>query len=164
MSVHEYKFKIDAFTPDTLPLNRLAEYMKELAILYGSQEHVHFVRLEGGSVGLVKKVDFESEPKVAERLQGVKRRTAPVDALEAYKKIDRMLAEDNATGIIETEPAPDDPSRTAKIIEFPGRNRELTEDFGPVSETTTLDGHLIRIGGKDATVPVLLQDEEGTEY
>ena len=30
---HEYRFVIDAFSPETLPMSRLAEYMGELARL-----------------------------------------------------------------------------------------------------------------------------------
>ena len=76
----EYRFKIDAFTPETLPMARLAEYMAELATLLGTQERVHFVRLEGGSTTLVQEIEYEAIPKVRERLNGIKTRSAPEDA------------------------------------------------------------------------------------
>ena len=38
----EYRFKIDAYTPQTMPLVRLAEYMAELAQLLGEPTAVHF--------------------------------------------------------------------------------------------------------------------------
>jgi hypothetical protein len=47
MSPVEYVFRIDAFTPDTLPMARLAEYLSALAKLLGHQEHTHFVRVDG---------------------------------------------------------------------------------------------------------------------
>src|SRR5262245_19291571 len=99
----EYKFKIDAWTPETLPMKRLAQYMTELATIYGSQESIHFVRLEKGSAAVVKRVEFESIPKVKERLEGIKHRDAPQDAIEAYSTLDQMLAEDNAIGLIELQ-------------------------------------------------------------
>jgi hypothetical protein len=148
----EYRFKIDAFTPDTIPMARLAEYMADLATLLGSQEHVHFVRLEPGSTVVVQEVEYEAIPKVRERLIGVKSRSAPEDASRAYSNIDRRLAEDNATGVIETS--------ATNVIEFPGRNRGQLEVFGPVTQQGSLDGVLIRVGGKDATVPVYLQEDE----
>lgn len=35
-------FSIDVFSPETIPMSRLAEYLYELAALYGSQAFVHF--------------------------------------------------------------------------------------------------------------------------
>jgi hypothetical protein len=156
MERQEYRFKIDAFTPDTLPMKRLAEYMEELATLFGSQERVHFVRIESGSATVVQVVEYEHIPKVRDRLKGVKDRSAPRDAIEAYSKIDKMLAQDNATGLIETHVE----TETAKIIEFPGKNRESVENFCPVSQRGSIDGVLVRIGGIDETVPVLLIEGE----
>ena len=158
MATQEYRFKIDAFTPETLPMKRLAEYMDELATLFGSQERVHFLRLEKGSATLVQMVEHEHIPKVKERLEGVKRRNAPQDAIDAYSIIDKMLAQDNATGILEAKLLGN--RKTAKIIEFPGRNRESVEQFGPVTQQGTIDGVLVRIGGTDETVPVLLLEED----
>jgi hypothetical protein len=157
----DYTFKIDAFTPETLPLKRLAEYLSQLATLYGSQERVHFVRLKKSSAILINRVEFESAPKVKERLDGVKHRDAPNEAIDAYSRLDNMLAEDNATGVI----ALAQPKRKAAIIlEFPGRNRESIENFGAVTQTGSLDGQLIRIGGFDETVPVLLLEEDRRRY
>ena len=51
---HEYRFVIDALSPDSLPMARLAEYMGELARLLGRPDQVHFERLEGGSTVLVQ--------------------------------------------------------------------------------------------------------------
>ncbi len=36
----EYDFSIDACSPDTLPMKRLADYIKQLADLYGSHDQV----------------------------------------------------------------------------------------------------------------------------
>jgi hypothetical protein len=47
--------------------------------------------------------------------------------------------------------------RRAKLLEFPGRTKlESKEKYRPVTEPGTVDGVLIRIGGIDETVPVLL--------
>jgi len=39
------EFVIDAYSPETLPMSRLAEYMAQLATLLGEKDHVHFVEL-----------------------------------------------------------------------------------------------------------------------
>jgi hypothetical protein len=36
----EYRFRIDAFTPETMPMARLAEYMSQLAQLLGEPTYV----------------------------------------------------------------------------------------------------------------------------
>jgi hypothetical protein len=56
----EYRLRIDAFTPETLPMSRLAEYMADLATLLGEQERVHFARLENGSTALVHTIECHS--------------------------------------------------------------------------------------------------------
>jgi hypothetical protein len=58
----EDRFTIDAYTPDTIPMRRLAEYMQDLADLFGEREHVHFARIEAGSTVLVQRIDAEWAP------------------------------------------------------------------------------------------------------
>lgn len=149
----EYRLRIDAFTPETLPMSRLAEYMADLATLLGEQERVHFVRLENGSTALVHTIEWEAIPKVQERVQGVRLRQAPPDALKAFDEIDGRLARDNATGVL-IEPT------GAKIIQFPGRNRAKPPVFGPFNQPGALDGVLIRVGGESDPVPVHIQEGE----
>jgi hypothetical protein len=148
--VIEYRFKIDAFTPETIPMQRLAAYMADLATLLGSQEKVHFDRTEGGSVVLVQKIETDAVSAVRQRLVGVKKRTAPEDAIRAFGDIDKKLLEDKAIGVLEAD--------TGKQIEFPGRNRALLNTFAPIVEHGSLDGRLIRVGGRDETVPVYLEE------
>lgn len=147
----EYRFKIDVFTPDTLPMARLAEYMARLADLLGHEQSVHFDRIEKGSAVLVPKIDDPDVPKVQERLQAVRRHAGPKDAQKAFEQLDRMLAKDNAIGTLIED-------TDAEIIKFPGRTRPQPITYGPFNEQGALSGVLIRIGGKDETVPVHIQD------
>ena len=151
--IHEYKFKIDAYTPDTIPMSRLAEYMLDLANLLGEKENVHFVRLETGSTTLVQKIGRESVPKVRARLStiNVAEGEGPEDALRAFRAIDRRLAEDNAVGHLYQNDG-------AEIIHFPGGENTKPLTFGAFNQPGSLDGLLIKIGGKDETVPVHLQE------
>ena len=60
---YEYRFKIDAaYTPETMPMARLAEYIRELSTLLGNQDKVHFDRLEEGSTVPIIRVDHEAFP------------------------------------------------------------------------------------------------------
>jgi hypothetical protein len=148
----EYRFKIDAFTPDTIPMARLAEYLTDLAALLGHQHSVHFVRMEEGSTVLVHSVEYEDVPKVQQRLIAVVAQEGPPDAMKAFAALDQKLAKDNAVGKLQGYNDND-------IIRFPGRERPEPFVYGPVKQQGSIDGVLIRIGGKDETVPVHLESE-----
>jgi hypothetical protein len=147
----KYEFRIDAFTPESLPMARLAEYMADLAVLLGNVEKVHFVRLKKGSTVLVHAIEWEAAPKVDERIRAVRLQEGPPDAMKAYRAIDRRLASDNAIGRLVS------PTQ-AKVIEFPGRSRQASAAYGPFTQPGSFDGVPIVIGGKDDPVPVHLQE------
>ena len=149
----EYRFVIDAYSPDTLPMARLAEYMAELARLLGRADQVHFVRLEGGSAVLVQSVEPEAAPDVRERLRSLQQDNPPEDAAKAFANLNRYLADDNATGILQE-------GESAEVIRFPGREEPGPVTFGAFNQPGVLDGVLIRIGGRDDTVPAHLHDGE----
>jgi hypothetical protein len=148
----EFRFTIDAFTPSTIPLLRLAEYMQDFAILLGNEKSVHpGDRLEEGSTILVAKVEWEAEPKVLERLRAVRNKDANDRTMEAATRLDDRLAVDNARGVI-VDPA------GKKMIEFPGRDRFQMPAFGPIQQRGIFQGVPIKIGGENDPVPVHLED------
>jgi hypothetical protein len=151
----EFRFRIDVFSPETLPMRRLAEYMIELARLFGNEEHVHFSTLRRGSAVLVQTVDFEAAPKVRARLRSAASPDAPEDVRRPWRKIDGMLADDNAVGKL-SEKAP-----RGLVIEFPGRLSRGAE-IGPVAEEGSIEGILVRIGGEDRSAHAHLQSGEDT--
>src|SRR5262245_42318262 len=79
----EFRFEIKAYTPETMPLQRLAEYLDHLATLLGEAKSVHLVRLEGGSTVPVLAVDWESVPKVKKRANDVRNNEGPAEATKA---------------------------------------------------------------------------------
>jgi hypothetical protein len=147
----EYRLRIDVFTPATLPMKRLAEYMAEFARLLGEPELVHFVRVDEGSAVLVSRIDAQAETKVAKRLLEVRGGVGDPEGIKAEKRIDAMLATDEAIGQLLDQ-------NGAEIIPFPGRSRPKPLRYGPFREDGVLEGILIRIGGKDDSVPVWLRD------
>lgn len=152
-----YRLRIDVFTVDSLPMARLAEYMAQLATLLGNRERVHFLRLEEGSAVLVSSVEPVAFPKVEERVSQVARGDGPKDAMQAFKAIDTMLAKDGAIAVLTTP-------TEGNVIEFPGRSRPKPVKYGPFREQGTLDGRIIRIGGRDETIPVWLKRGELEYY
>lgn len=152
----QYRLRIDVFSVDSLPMARLAEYMAELAVLLGERERVHFSHLEKGSAVLVSTIESVAFPKVEDRVGRVGRGDGPKDAMQAFKNIDNLLAKDGAVAVLIA------PSQS-NVIEFPGRTRPKPVRYGPFREVGTLDGRIIRIGGRDETIPVWLKDGE-VEY
>ena len=147
-------FKIDTWTPETIPMARLADYMRLVANLYGEQAAVHFRKMKKGSAVLESIVEREAFPKVLSRLQHAKSVVPHTDEIsKAFDAIDDMLRRDNAIGSISRP-------RGGKIIEFPGR-REPQPEVITITQPTIVDGTVVRIGGVDETIPLVLQDSEG---
>jgi hypothetical protein len=146
----EYRFEIDALRPETLSFSRLAAYLTELAKVYGDEPGLHFDRVASGSAVLIAWAEQPARLKVDDRIARIRTGDSPPEALKAYQKLNELLRDDNAVGMIR--------SADAEIIGFPGRKMPRVEEIGPVQQPTTIEGQLIRIGGKDKTVPFLLVD------
>ena len=146
-----YHFVIDALTPESVPMARLAEYMADLADLFGHKEHVHFDRVAPGSLTLVQRVDGDHHDLIRARLDAAGAGVpVPDDAAKAIESLNKRLAQDDATGRLSDHSG-------AEVIPFPGRDLPHPRTFGPFTQRCSFDGMLIRVGGKDDTVPVHLQ-------
>ena len=147
----EYRFEIDAFTPETIPLGRLSQYLADVAKMMGQETNVHLSRIAKGSTVPIIRVDWEAEPKVRERLSALKVNEGPAEARRAYKEINKRLIEDNANGVLL------DPALT-KVIRFPGRDGANQPQFGPITQPGVFQGTPIKLGGENDPVPVHLED------
>jgi len=147
-----YTLHIDAYSPETIPMARLAEYMQQLAAMLGHEAAVHFDSIRDGSTQLVSRVDHEQVPKVGAVLDALMRGEGPPEAVKAQGEIDRLLADDNATGYLFED---NDPG--AKIIAFPGVTRPRPVSYGPIKQEGMLDGILVSVGGADKTIHIRLQ-------
>jgi hypothetical protein len=148
-------FKIDRWTPETIPQARLATYLRLLAELYGEAASVHFKQLKKGSAVLESRVETAAVPKVITRLQLVKTSGAPESLAKTYDDIDELLREDNAVGTVLRG--------KGKIVDFPGRKAARPEPI-VILQPTTVVGVVVKIGGIDESIPMTLQDAEGETY
>jgi hypothetical protein len=156
----EYKFWIDAYSPDTIPMQRLGEYMAELGKLLAFPDRVHFHRLEKGSTGLTVRVEREAAPKVKTRLESIKRSEAANDAIEAVAKLNDMLRDDNAVAELRIATQ----GKPKSILRFPGREIPKPQEIGPFSEPASIKAQLYRIGGRDETAHAQLLDTAGRQW
>lgn len=155
--VSEYRFRIDAYSPETMPLDQLAQYLEDLADLFGESQSVHLVRIEKGSTVPVLRVQREAETKVRERLRLVRANEGPAEAMRAAKKIDERLRRDNAKATV-VDPI------DRNILEFRGRDLNRLVEYGPFSQQGTLDGTPVMIGGvEEDYVPVHLKGRQHGE-
>jgi hypothetical protein len=141
----EYRFKINAYTPETIPLARLAKYLTEIAELLGEEKSVHFHKLEAGSTIAVQRIEPEALQKVQERTQ-----SADIYNFSAYKNLNKLLNEDNATGVLITG--------ATEVLQFLGVEEQKLEPI-TIHQNAEIDGELIRVGGINNIVPVELKVE-----
>ena len=151
-----FDFRIDAWKPETLPMARLADYLARLAILFGHQDQVYFLKVRKGSAIPEIHVHETAAPKVQVRLKLVGAGGGPEDANKSMRDINSMLRTDNASATLRAKGG-------AVVINFPGCKMPLAEE-AVVHEAGELIGTVIRVGGRDETVPLLLQDTDGTTY
>lgn len=147
----DFRFKIGAYTPETIPMARLADYLVELAKVLGHEQSVHLVELESGSTAVVHRVEHDAIPKVVARARGVTTGEAPQEAQRAYDRINKYLREDNAAAVLRRG------KRGTKILEFPGVSQ--AEEVFTVSQLGSISGEIVRVGGTQEQVPVLLETE-----
>jgi hypothetical protein len=44
--MNTFEFRIAGYTPETIPMERLAKYLAELAKLLGNEKDVHFLKIK----------------------------------------------------------------------------------------------------------------------
>lgn len=146
-----YDFRIDVWRPETLPLKRLAEYASELAKLFGSSNDVHLMKIRRGSHVQEFAVAKTARLTVEKQLAMVQSSNAPDELVRPYRNVNQYLRTDGGSAILKLKGG-------AKLIEFPGCKTPLAEEV-VIHEAGTLDGVVMRVGGKDDTVPVWLEGE-----
>ena len=149
-----YTLCINAYTPETFPMARLAKYVQVFANFLGHKESVHLEGLKSGSVQVVARVEDKSAGKVAQRLERVKNGKGSANARKQLARIDGMLAEDNASGSIKEG---DNQGAVILSFPFPVVDKPRAKTYGPITQEDSLSGKLIHVGGEPAHIQ--LQDD-----
>ncbi|MBT9291453.1 hypothetical protein [Prosthecodimorpha staleyi] len=146
----EYEFVIHGSSPETLPMTRLADYLADLASLFGSKDAVHFDRVSEGSACLKARVEQQAKPSVSPRIRGAAVGEGSPAVLNAFRKLNDKLAEDGTTGEMRLP--------GGQVIPFPGS--PLPEPtIGPIRQRTTLQGRLVRIEGAGEVIWLGIEDD-----
>ena len=149
-----WTLSIEALTPQTLPMSRLAKYMACLASLMGNHDKIHFKGLGEGSTKILYNVAPEITDAVIQRCLAAMRKNSKGNAFRARKRLGRMLQGDNSAGSLYD-------GLGEQVIHFPYHDNQ-TIPIGPIKQDGDLTGTLISIGGKRNLVPVHLQNGDMT--
>lgn len=144
-----------SYTPATLPMARLAEYLADLATVLGEKAYVHFEDLGDGSSAIKHAVDPPAIPKVRARIRSAKLGDADSEVSGAMTRIERRLRDDNARAVLRKHG-----DKQGHLLYFPGVHSPVEPECGPFSEQAQLYGVPISVGGKRALVPVHLEDND----
>ena len=141
------RFKINAYSPTTMPMARLARYLDNLATVLGETNSVHLVSIEEGSTVPVLKIDWEAYPKLRHRANEVRNREGSAHVLKARRAIEDDLAADNAESaeLVDEE--------GARILRFAGATRVEEPEYGPFSPTRNLGRRAHRRGRRKRSRP-----------
>lgn len=148
-----YNLKIDAYTPDSLPMARLAEYLKCYADLLGEENCVHFGGIFPGSVQLHCNVQKESSFLVRTHVMEAPHGDRRLPHVRAFHRLYDMLMENSANAALFCNAQP--------VLELHARSEILFPVIGPFTQAISRQGILIRIGGKDRTAHATIEDGDG---
>ncbi|TAL77315.1 MAG: hypothetical protein EPN75_13230 [Beijerinckiaceae bacterium] len=110
---------------------RLAEYMQQLALIFGETQSVHFDRIEKACTKLVARLDMGvPAQRVHSRVYAVRDRKAPAEAMNAFRRLDEMVGEDRGNARLTFG--------ANVILRFPGRINILKEPFSLIDEATVV--------------------------
>lgn len=143
----ELTLYLDDLTPGQLSMKRLAEYLRALSALYGSEDSVHFDSVQVGSAQLKSFIDDSAFPVVMNQVREVSGGLGKKKAITAYEKLAELMAADRTGASIRSE--------GAQIFQFPSVKNE--EPPLRIVKPSSIQGRLYSVGGKDETVPVRIE-------
>lgn len=150
-----YELHVIGTRPKTLSLLDFAELAKRLADLLGSAEKVHFGALRPGSARILAKVDEEARTDVTVQLL-----SARILGQSSPKviRIDEYLCARGWHGEVRNREG-------GVVLSFPGAlGAKEPEVERTVRQMDTLVGQVIKIGGRDESVPMTLETSDGCYF
>ena len=144
----EFFFKMDGWTPEEIPMERLAEYMGDLAKLLDSKQRVHVVGIKSGSVEVVMDVDESHKEEIKQRAYNAGQGKGQRQSKAAFRRISERLYKDGKEGRLSCD--------GETILCFPGEQPSPELRISPFEKESSFDGRVISVGGGDNLVRVQL--------
>lgn len=134
---YDYKFVIEGLKPDQIPVERLGQYLTQIARMLGIPNKMHLVDIEDGSAGLTFTIDKSFLPVAKKMEVKLREGTAPIRAKNAREKIAGMSEKDKTSAKLEGQDG-------AEIIKFPMRQKKVVADR-IIQDNGTFTGRLHQI-------------------
>lgn len=150
----ELSFVIPGHTPETMPLNRLLEYLQQVSLVLGESEKLHLVEVRESSCAPVFRVDHETALRARANAQRIKRGDGTRRQVDAFNNVRRMLRRDTAG----QRPAV---LRSAQSVFLSIEAAPEETALSGIRQASSADGALIKIGGAGENASIQLQDIEG---
>lgn len=149
-----FEFVLPGYTPETMPLDRLIEYLNQLMVILGNPSDLHLIKIEKSSTKPVFLMPHHAAARARKRARDTWEGGGPLRSREAYRRIRRMVSEDGGKPAVLT-------SKSATILEFPSVDLGADQEIGSVRQASTVTGELIRVGGETEFDQILLRDVSG---
>jgi hypothetical protein len=149
----EIEFVIPAYTPQTMPFDRMLEYLRQIGDVVGAPHDMHLVRIDASSTKPVFSVPIPVAIQARERAAAIRSGSGTVKQRAAYNQIREMVKRDGGGPASLKD-------RTGIILDFSPASEEVGTLSG-VRQASSFDGSLMRVGGVADNVPLLMQDLSG---
>jgi hypothetical protein len=151
--------KVQGVNIDNLPLEDIGEYLADFAELLGSEVQPRFHGIRRGSLILQAKIPAEREIDVKTRGFLIRTGDAPEDAARARERIARRIGTNRGKRALLLD------SDQNKVIEIPVEQPTAAAPKVPsFFKSGSIQGRIIKIGGKQDPVSVEIQDVDGFVY
>lgn len=154
----ELDFVIPAYSPETMPLDRLLEYLAHLSQVIGDPENLHLVAIGKSSTVPKLRMPIATAVQARERARQVQRGEGTQKQRQSYNRIRRMLRRDTGQAWA-GRPAVLTLDNTV-VLEVPPAPEDLGVVTG-VRQQTSIAGSLIKVGGAGEDAALQLQDFSG---
>jgi len=149
-----FSLRIKGFTPENLPLSRMAEYVSALAELIGDDVQASFERVTKGSAQLKINIRDDDAEIAVNKIRLASSADEGSSARRGYEKIQSLLASDKTSAEFR-------PHKGAVILNFPGAPKNVLR-LATLKETGEINGRIIKVGGRDETIPISIRIPDGS--
>jgi hypothetical protein len=153
-----FTLHIEGVNIDNVTLEDIGQYLSDFAELLGRDASPRYHSIKRGSLTIAAKVPSANEIDVKTRGFLLRTGDAPEDAIRARQRISKRLGVHRARKATLL-----DPSKT-KVIEIPIDKVVSQVEVPALARSGSLQGKVIRLGGKHDIVSVEIQDVDGHVY
>lgn len=152
--LERFSFTVPGYTPETMPLDRLMEYLNQLVIILGTPSELHLIAIEKSSTRPVLAMRHDVATRARNRAREVRQGGGSARRREAFHTIRRMVTEDGGKPAVLK-------AKEGQILEFPSADLGADQIIHAVRQQTTLEGMLVRVGGIGENAQLLIQELSG---